>query len=319
MDIFHSTYQIGFFDDNNTIYKTEVFNFQQDSDSYELIASTAEETQALPEWTTLSYKQCSHCPLTTEDNSHCPLAVQMFQLSERFHQHTSIDSVELQFITAERQLIQKTDLQHAISAMFNLIFPSCGCPQTQMLKPLARFNLPTVSEEETIFRITSTFLLGSYFQNSHSSETADFTILHDFYEQMNILNKAMAARLTLATQSDACKNAITLQDMYATLVPALLEEQLLEMRSGFEGFLRQDSKKEPSTSQYLAAAKAHQLELTNHNEDNRPKWMKDLDEKDSDTVSDNSKKAEEPSFGGLSLAPLEGEVASKAIFTIADD
>ncbi|NRB38311.1 MAG: hypothetical protein HRU20_07545 [Pseudomonadales bacterium] len=242
MDTLSTTYQISLLDNENQKKRTETFHFIFEEQSFELLASDNSETGALPFWTELEYRQCSHCPLSTDTHTHCPIASQLHQVVSRFDDCSSIDTVELEVITSDKRVIQNTDLQHAITSMLNLIFPSCGCPQTQKLKPLARFHLPMISEEEIIFRTTSMFLLGSYFRQDKNDETANFSQLTAFYQQMHILNKALASRLQTATQSDACKNAITLQDMYATLIPVLLEDQLVEMRQFFQDFILDDKK-----------------------------------------------------------------------------
>ncbi|MCB1615968.1 MAG: hypothetical protein KDI30_08140, partial [Pseudomonadales bacterium] len=66
---------------------TEVFDFELNGENFELISTTPE---SLPNWTELSFKQCSHCPLDEKEHSHCPMAVQLHQVIEKFHDTRSI-------------------------------------------------------------------------------------------------------------------------------------------------------------------------------------------------------------------------------------
>lgn len=309
---------------------TEVFDFELDGSTFDLIAS---DSTTPPEWAELSYRQCSHCPLDSSEHKYCPIAANMHQIIDRFHGTRSIDEIELQVTTPERRIIQETDLQHAIASMLNLIIPSCGCPKTAHMKPLVRFHLPMASEEESILQITSMYLLGQYLSNDNEAGTADFSGLADIYADMNILNKSVASRLQLATQSDSCKNAITLLDMYSTLIPVLLEDRLDEMRPFFQAVLSDD--RPTSTSNHIEKAKALVLELAPLDNDpaEEPQWMKDSkqthgSEADNTELSlaaandDTSATDKILASSGLSLAlePIDNSASgSAAVFTLPDD
>jgi hypothetical protein len=94
---------------------------------------------------------------------------------------------------------------------------------------------------------------------------------------------AVARRLQSATTSDSSKNAITLLDMYSTLVPMLLEDELAEMRCFFKAYLPEDEV-EVVSSNYLEKAKAFSLDfelVPIHGEkpkdgDDRPEWLKQV-------------------------------------------
>ncbi len=127
------------------------------------------------------------------------------------------------------------------------------------------------------------FLLGNYLQPQKTSTQSDFEDLENFFSDMNILNRAIASRLQLATDSDACKNAVTLLDMYATLIPVLLEDQLGEMREFFKGFLSSDNAKQ-SKNQHIEMAKS--LDLAPIEDTDKPSWMKELSPSIQDDKSD---------------------------------
>ncbi len=237
---------------------TEVFDFDLDGETFELQSTPVENP---PKWTELGFKQCSHCPLNVESHPHCPMALQLHKVVERFHNTRSIDEVQLEVITEERTVVQTTALQRVLSSMLGLIFPTCGCPKTDYMRPMARFHLPLANEEETVFRVAGMYLLAQYFlTNNGKKGQFAFDGLIKIYEDFHILNKAIASRLQFATDSDSSKNAITLLDMYSSLVPMLLEDQLAEIRGVFKAYLPDD---EPvvETKNYLEKARAFSLEL----------------------------------------------------------
>lgn len=263
----------------------EVFDFRLAETTFDLVS---EQVADPPAWTRLEYRQCSHCPLSREEHKWCPLALQLHNIVERFHDTRSIDEVEVEIITEERQVKQRTALQRVIASMLDLVYPICGCPKTAFMKPLARFHLPLCSEEETIFRVTGMYLLAQYFLSRTASRNGriEFDGLTDIYNDLHILNTAVASRLQSATQSDSSKNAITLLDMYSTLVPLLLEDELVEMRGFFQAYLPADVQTPQVMTNYLEKAKAFSLDMDNlklapiegetgNKPDDIPEWLKE--------------------------------------------
>ncbi len=263
--------------------RLETFNFRLDEESFDLIG---DEVPDPPRWTELEYSQCSHCPLSSEEHSHCPLALQMHSIVDRFHDTRSIDEVVVEVVTEERRVRQKTGLQRVVASMLDLIYPICGCPKTAFMKPLARFHLPLCSEEETIFRVTGMYLLAQYFlsRTATGKGRIEFDGLTEIYNELHTLNTAVARRLQSATSSDSTKNAITLMDMYSTLVPLLLEDELVEMRGFFQAYLPESDEKPQAVTNYLEKAKAFSLDLDKvgltpteeeKRQDDLPEWLKE--------------------------------------------
>ncbi len=320
----------------------EVFDFSLHGETFELLNQQVPEP---PRWAELGFKQCSHCPLKPEEHSHCPLALQLHNIVNRFHKTRSIDEVDLEVVTEERRVVQTVALQRAISSMLGLVSATCGCPKTAYMRPMARFHLPLASEEETVFRVTGMYLLAQYFlTNNGQRGRFAFDGLIKIYEDLHILNKAIASRLQTATDSDSAKNAITLLDMYSSLVPMLLEDQLVEIRSVFKAYLP-DDKPEPAGKgpNLLEKARAFALDINTSLElvplgsgadDSMPAWMREL--KDQDAPVPEAEVAPPPppaapsrideilsaSSLSLSLEPVEGggkPVAGKASFALPDD
>lgn len=263
---------------------TEVFNFELDGDNFDLLNGDDPDP---PDWAKLEFKQCSHCPLSSEEHSYCPVAVQIHNVVKRFHKTRSIDEVELEVITEERRVVQTTQIQRAIASMLGLVFPTCGCPKTAYMRPMARFHLPLASEEETVFHVSGMYLLSQFFVGQKNNKDP-FEGLANLYDDMHILNKAVASRVQTATNSDSLKNAITLLDMYSTLIPMLIEDELVEMRRFFAAYLPKDEEgklvedtSNNAVNNYLERAKAFTLELVPIEEeknDDTPDWLKEAKE-----------------------------------------
>jgi hypothetical protein len=247
----------------------EVFDYELDGSTFEIISAV--EIAEPPKWTELGFRQCSHCPLDANEHKHCPVALQLHDIVQRFHETRSIDEIELVVVTEQRTVTKVTALQNAISSLLGLVFPISGCPKTAGMKPLARFHVPMASEEETVFNVSGMFLLAQYFLNNKSkSGVFSFDGLISIYEDLHILNKAVASRLQAVTSSDSVKNAITLLDMYSSLVPMLLQDQLVEIRGFFGAYLPEGEEQLPK-SNYLEQAKAFKLELIPTDEEMREK------------------------------------------------
>lgn len=332
MEPIRITYRIGLNEKT-----TEVFDFDLDGDSFEMMNKPIANP---PPWTELGFKQCSHCPLKIEEHTHCPLALQLYDVIERFHATRSIDEVKLEVVTEERTIVQTTAIQRVLSSMLGLISPTCGCPKTAYMRPMARFHLPLSSEEETVFRVAGMYLLAQYFL-THNGKKGQFAFdgLIKIYEDLHILNKAIASRLQYATDSDSSKNAITLLDMYSSLVPMLLEDQLVEIRGFFSAFLPEDDiKTDAPSNNYLEKAKAFALEMETDlalapiegNQDSDvPAWLRgsfDEEEKKSapSKVADTSAIDAILSASSLSLSlepteTLPERPTGKAVFMLPDD
>ncbi|MES2919296.1 MAG: hypothetical protein V4729_11855 [Pseudomonadota bacterium] len=239
---------------------TEEFDYEMDAETLAIVAAPL--LGELPAWTALGFKQCPNCPLKPDDHPHCPMAVQLHNIVGRFHDTRSIDEVELEVITEQRRVTQTIPLQNALASLLGLVFPISGCPRTEGMKPLARFHVPLASEEETVFNVAGMYLLAQYFVNvKNRSGVLSFDGLISAYGDLHIVNKHVASRLQAVTSSDSVKNAITLLDMYSSLMPMLLQDQLVEIRRFFNAYLPDDEVVAP-TNNYLEQAKALRIVLT---------------------------------------------------------
>lgn len=194
--------------------------------------------QETPFWAALEFNQCPNCPLNAEQHSVCPVAKNLIPLMAIADCLVSYDKVHVVITTPERTISADTTIQRAISAVLGLLMATSGCPYTEYLKPMARFHLPLASEEETIYRTTSMYLLAQYFRNKAGMDSdAGFNGLTAMYANLQTINRALANRLRAAIKQDATVNAIILLDLLSQAVTWSIEDQLDEIEHLFARYL----------------------------------------------------------------------------------
>jgi hypothetical protein len=194
--------------------------------------------RSLPEWTKLYFHQCPHCPLNDITDPYCPLAANIVNIVQRFDGLISYDKIRVDVITEERRISQQTTAQKGISSMMGLVIATCGCPHTAFFKAMGRFHLPLASNEETIFRATSMYLLAQYFLKMEGRQSdLELEGLTKIYHNMQIVNVAIANRLRSTSISDSSINAIIILDNYAKSLPYAIEKSLKDLRGLFLPFL----------------------------------------------------------------------------------
>ena len=206
----------------------ENFNFELSANNLELKGSIP---RCLPPWTKLEFHQCPNCSLVPAEHSHCPLAANIYNIVQRFDGLNSYDEITVEVVTRQRWIAQRTTAQMGISSMMGLVIAASGCPHTAFFKPMAWFHLPLASEEETLFRATSLYLLAQYYLKK-DGRSADFEFegLARIYQNMQTVNCAIARRLREASAKDSSVNAIVILDSFAQIVPFAIEESLEELR-----------------------------------------------------------------------------------------
>ncbi len=193
--------------------------------------SISDNPGAPPDWCRLDFHQCSNCPLQVESNPYCPLATRLVKLMAAHKNVVSFDEVEMEVTTPERIVSKHTTAQRAVSSLMGLIMATSGCPHMEFLKPMARYHLPLATEEETIFRVVSTYLLAQYFRHKNALSTdLDLEKLKKIYGEIRMVNTAMASRLRTVSEQDSAVNAVILLDIFAKTVPYSIEDSLEEIR-----------------------------------------------------------------------------------------
>ena len=219
--------------------KEEVFHLTINGKTLELIGIPPEK---LPNWTLLAFHQCDNCPLNAKIHPNCPLSVSLVDMVARFENVLSYDEITIEVSTNERQISQKTTAQNGISAMMGLLIATSGCPHTAYFRPMARFHLPLATEEETLYRASSMYLLAQYFRKKEG-KTADFELdgLNSVYENMQLVNAGTAERLKAASKTDSSTNAIIRLDLYAKIIPYFVQTSLEDIQYLFTPFLIEDN------------------------------------------------------------------------------
>jgi hypothetical protein len=213
----------------------EVFNFELDARSLELVVNIPEN---LPQWVNLDFHQCPNCPLDSRTNPKCPLMLHFIDIVDRFDHILSYDQVRLEVVMDERTVSRTITAQKGLSSLVGIVITSSGCPHTKYFKPMLRFHLPLSSAAETIYRAVSMYLLAQYFIIKEGGK-ADFELhgLEKIYNNMHVINMAIAERLRVASKTDALVNAIILLDMFTGTIPSVIEESLEELRYLFTPYL----------------------------------------------------------------------------------
>jgi hypothetical protein len=213
---------------------SETFNLQLDSRTLDLFDNLP---QTLPAWTALEFQQCPHCSLTPATHAACPLAARIAGIISRFDRFPSYKEVHLEVVTLERVISHGTTIQRAIGSLLGLVIAASGCPHTVFFRPMARFHLPLASEEETIYRAATMYLLAQYYRRENGA-AADFSIegLTEIYRKVQTVNVHVAKRFRGTCDSDSGVNAIVYLDMYAKSMPYAVRESLSELRYLFAAF-----------------------------------------------------------------------------------
>ena len=215
--------------------RREVFDLQLNARTLEVINN---KSQNFPFWTALEFHQCPHCPHDKESVQHCPVAMGLTGIIDRFEKIFSFDELNLEVITNQRRVTQHTTAQHALGSLIGLLFATSGCPHTDYFKPMARFHLPLASMKDTMFRVTSMYLMAQYFRQKEGLESDfEFAGLKDILDNMHLLNIMIAERIRNATETDSSLNAVIHLDTFLGMMPIVSQEQLAELRPLFVSYI----------------------------------------------------------------------------------
>ncbi len=165
------------------------------------------------------------------------MAVNFVPLVELFGRLRSYEDVTAQVESEERIVIKRTTVQRALRSLMGLLAASSACPHVDFLKPMAHFHLPFSSEEETIYRVASSYLLAQYFRRQQGKD-ADWRLdgLKAHYQALQQVNAAMARRMRSIEIDDSAVNALVLLDLFAQTLPFSIESALEELQPAFEKY-----------------------------------------------------------------------------------
>lgn len=192
----------------------------------------------LPPWTALGCHQCANCPLSAGSTPHCPMAVSLAPLIGTFNRRLSHETVTVEVESSERTVSKSTTIQRAVGSLMGLLAATSGCPRVAFLRPMAHFHLPFATEQETIYRVASMYLLAQYFERNKGGEGGkpdwDLEQLRANYQELQQVNAAMAQRLREVSEMDGTLNALVLLDLFAKALPYSIDDALEDVRPVFE-------------------------------------------------------------------------------------
>lgn len=213
----------------------EIFDLTLDAGTLELEDNVPVDP---PPWTKLTFHQCPNCPLPTRRNALCPAAANLVNVVQGFGRVLSHDTVRVEVETAERIVVQDLPAQRGVGSIVGLIMAVSGCPHTAFFRPMARFHSPWASEEETVYRAASMYLLAQYFMRKDGQESEpSLDGLARIYENVRHVNGAFIDRLRAASEQDSTINAIVVLDTLALTMPWAINQSLEGLRHLFEPYL----------------------------------------------------------------------------------
>lgn len=190
------------------------FPLSVDHDTLLLIA---EKPISPPAWAVLTRNQCSLCTLNEE--TYCPVALNLSSVTDEFRDFFAYQTAQVSVSTPERTCAKETTVQVGLSALIGIIMVTSGCPVLEYLKPMVRFHLPFASILETVYRMSSMYLMSQYFLKTDGKPfDFDLTKLAKIYENISSVNRDFSQRLAEAAKRDANVNALVNLDCFAAMV-----------------------------------------------------------------------------------------------------
>lgn len=184
-----------------------------------------------PAWTQLPYNQCTNCPLSRDEHSHCPAAVDLHPVVEDFRSLPAFKKVQVWVKSPEREYTKLAGLEEGLRSLVGLIMATSACPITGQLKPMAQHHLPFASANEFALRAVSTYLLRQYF-NQREGHSADWELkgLVNEFKALQLVNQAFWQRIHDTCEGDSALKAFLTFFSMSTSMTHSLETQLQRIR-----------------------------------------------------------------------------------------
>jgi len=207
-----------------------VFRVVLDSRTALVIPET--NTQA-PEWASLDAHPCDAC--AQEGHTHCLAALAIVDIANRCRGLDSHAIVTATVLMPDRTVTATITLQEALRSLVGLAIAASGCPDTAMLRPMARFHLPFASHHEALWRSVSNYLLIQYFRKQRGEASGlELDGLRVFYDRLHAVNKNLERRLRSFEVTGANLNALILLDLFAQEFRFSIDDHLSEFASLYE-------------------------------------------------------------------------------------
>lgn len=216
--------------------REKVFYLELDPDTLDIINPNRDKR---PDWTLLKNEQCPNCTLDPALNTHCPIALNLVDIVETFGDSLSYDETEVLIETPKRNFSKQTSLQEGLSSVVGIYMVTSGCPVMQKLKPMVRHHLPFASEDETMYRVMSMYLLAQYLlYRQGKAPDWDMKNLVKVYDEIRLVNKGMSQRLSHIHIRDASLNAVVNLDCFAMAISFVIDQSILDdLEAMFKAYL----------------------------------------------------------------------------------
>jgi hypothetical protein len=188
-----------------------------------------------PDWTELDFHQCPNCPLKTDEYSHCPVAIDAHEILLGFAEILSCKEVDILVKTPEREYFKRTDAQTGLRALIGFVMASSDCPILSPMRGMAYYHLPFASLDETVFRITSSYLLQQYFAYKKTGNfDLEFKGLKEYFKEMQTLNYHFLERIRAACEADSNLNVLATLFTISSMLSLSLDRHLREIQHLFD-------------------------------------------------------------------------------------
>lgn len=212
-------YEFDFDEQETVFYDVEIND--------ETLALQSIQKTSSPAWTKLEFQKCECCPLSKEEFLFCPLAANISEIVERFSGVDSHIDCTTKVITEDRTYIRETSVQDGLFSLMGLVMGASECPEMEVFRPMARFHLPFSSDEETIVRTASMYLLKQFFEHKRGLiPDLNLERLREQYKKIEQVNQGLINRIKNITSSDSNKNALVILNSWAQMLSVEIEDNL---------------------------------------------------------------------------------------------
>ncbi|KRW62006.1 DUF6901 family protein [Pseudomonas sp. TTU2014-080ASC] len=191
----------------------------------------AQDAQHAPEWARLEHEKCSNCPLSRDQYSHCPAAVDLHRVIEDFQGLPAFQKASVSVRTPDREYAKYLGLEEGLRALLGVIMATSACPVLNKLKPMALHHLPFANSKEFTLRVVSLYLTQQYF-NQREGRIADWDLkgLVRTFQQLQLVNQAFWQRIQATCEGDSNLKAFLSFFSMSSSITYSLETQLQKIR-----------------------------------------------------------------------------------------
>lgn len=215
----------------------KLFEVRLDSQTLEVLPPQGAVT-APPEWTRLEHSQCENCPLDPLKKARCPIAVNMVKVVEGFQDIISYKTADVLVESVERSVFKRVPVQNALYSLIGIYMSASGCPIMDKLKPLVRFHLPFASVDETVYRMTTMYVMAQFLRMKEGL-TPDWELAHVslLFDAVHKVNVGFCQRLKGAIEQDSVVNSVSILDVFANMGKSPTPKRMAAMRVLFAPYL----------------------------------------------------------------------------------